>query len=215
MLVSVDYTIIQLTKMKYADFRSKMIKPVFSTAEAQVVAFGTAPATLRYQLHQWIQSQKLIHLKRGVYAFADQTQTIQDMARALYAPCYISLEWALNAYNLIPDIPFSITLVTSKSTREFKTPRGHFTYQTIKKPAFSGYDPHTLLATKEKALVDFFYLTMDRLTPRADFWEVQRWQNLETLDFKKVFYFAGLFQSKKLKALLESFYHYATTRPTA
>lgn len=197
--------------MRLKEFRNKMQKGIFSWEEAMVVAFDTAPATLKLQLHNWKKSGDVVSLKRGVYIFSGIKPAIREIAIALYSPCYISMEYALNYHGLIPDIPFAITLVTTKTTRTFNTRFGRFLYQKIKKLAFTGYDMETLVAEKEKAVVDYLYLNRHKLIADMDFWENMRWQNLETINFKKAFGFADCFGSTKLIALLKGLKKYAGT----
>lgn len=196
--------------MNLKNFRAKMKKSVFSTVEAHIVAFRTNPKLVNLQLYQWARSKDLIALKRGVYMFADAKPTIAEIANALYYPCYFSLEYILNLNGIIPEAVFSYTFVTPKATRTFKTPLGTFIYQKIKKEAFTGFDPKTLIAKREKALTDYFYLKSSKLIPSDDFWEESR-LNGAKLDFKKVHRFAKLYRSKKLIALLNSFQRYAKT----
>lgn len=196
--------------MQFKQFRKKMEKNIFSKEEAQVVAFETPPTTLKLQLHQWVKAGDLIRLKRGLYAFSDSRLDKEEVARRLYSPCYISLEYALNLYGLIPDVPFSITLVTPKITRKFNTPYGQFVYHKIKSQAFFGYDPKTLIAEKEKTLLDYLYLNRQRLVPQTDFWRESRLQNLTEVNFNRAFEYAKKFGSEKLMALLRSVRDYAS-----
>lgn len=196
--------------MQFKQFRKKMKKNIFSKEEAQVVAFETPPTTLKLQLHQWVKAGDLISLKRGLYAFSDSRLDKGEVARRLYSPCYISLEYVLNLYGLIPDVPFSITLVTPKITRKFNTPYGQFVYHKIKSQAFFGYDPKTFIAEKEKALLDYLYLNRQRLVPQTDFWRELRLQNLAEINFNRAFEYAKKFGSEKLIALLRSVRDYAS-----
>jgi predicted transcriptional regulator of viral defense system len=201
--------------MKWNSFRKKMRNRVFTLAQAQAVAFDTNPAVLRLQLHQWVKSGELIAIKRGVYAFPEGPIDKVDLARVLYAPAYISLEYALNAYGLLPDVPFAMTLVTPKATRTFHTPFGLFTYQKIKQDAFFGFNPVTLMGELEKCLVDLLYLNSHKFEPNARFWEEMRFGHLSDVDFKKAHSFASKYKSKKTLTLLESIENYARTQSTA
>jgi len=195
--------------MHFKQFRKEMQKSIFSKQEAQLVAFDTAPSMLKLQLHQWVKSGDLVPVKRGLYAFSDIQVDKVEIARALYSPCYISLEYALSTYGLIPDVPFSMTLVTPKTTRKFNTLYGQFVYRKIKKEAFFGFDVGTLMANKEKALVDYLYLNNKQFVEEIDFWRELRLQNLEDIDFSKAIQFAKQFKSKKLLRLLGSVKKYA------
>jgi hypothetical protein len=152
-----------------------------------------------------------VALKRGLYIFADKKVDKVEIARYLYSPCYISLEYALNLYGLIPDVPFAMTMVTPKITRKFNTVFGQFIYRKIKKEAFFGFDEETLIAEKEKALVDYLYLNSSHLVPSINFWQELRLQNLDDFDFDRALYFAEKYNSLKLLSLLESVKNYAVT----
>lgn len=204
--------------MKLKDFRKKMRKGIFSTAEAHLVVFPENPAVMNLQLHQWKKNGDILALKRGLFVFADYPlhEHKANIARMLYQPCYFSLEYALSFYGIIPEAAFTYTLVTTKATRYFKTPVGNFSYRTIKREAFTGFDPNTLMAEKEKALVDYFYFLMrPKGAPSDSFWEESRLEAGATkVNFKKVFRYAKLFNSKKLEILLNSFSLYAKSHST-
>ena len=193
--------------MKLKEFRTKMKKSLFTTAEAQIVAFAFDPKLVNLQLHQWKNAGDIVSLKRGLYFFSDAKPDAQKIAPHLYAPCYFSLEYVLSIHGIIPEAVFSYTLVTPKATREFTTPLGTFAYRTIKKEAFTGFDRKTLMAEKEKALVDYFYLNKKLLKDDAAFWAESR-LNGHSLNYSKIFRFAKLFQSKKLISLLTHFHAY-------
>ncbi len=200
--------------MKFKYFKKFMKKPVFTWQEAKVVAFQTDPGTLKLQLHQWKKAGDILSLKRGVYAFSNQTIDQVEVAKHLYAPCYVSLETALNYYGLLPDVTFAMTLVTTKATRKINTPVGQFTYQKIKKSAFQGYDPQTLMAEREKAVVDYLYLNQRHFYAKVDFWETLRWQHLGAIKFKRAMKYAVYFKSGKLDQLLRSLRSYAKLNQT-
>ena len=196
--------------MKLKDFRKQMKKPLFTTAEAHIVCFRDKPKVVNLQLHQWVKSGDLVALKRGVFMFEGAQVNKAEIAKNLYYPCYFSLEYVLNLHGVMPDAVFEYTLVTPKATRRFETSLGPFNYQTIKRVAFSGFDAQTLMADKEKALVDYFYLHLSSLQTGDAFWEESRLEAIATnLDFKKILRYAKLFTSKKLEFLLNNFINYA------
>lgn len=195
--------------MKLKSFKYLMQKGVFSWEEAKIMAFGTTPAVLKLELHKWTKSGDIISIRRGIYAFSDSKPLIQEISVALCQPCYISTDSALNFYGLLPDVVFGTTLVTTKTTRKFNTPFGQFSYQKIKKETFFGFDTKTLMAEREKAVVDYLYLNRNSFSADAGFWAELRWQNLNELNFKKAFFFAEKFRVKKLDILLRSLKDYA------
>lgn len=196
--------------MKLKDFTKKMKNKVFSVAQARIVCLQDNPKVLNLQLHQWTKSGDLISLKRGLYMFSGANCAAAEIARNLYYPCYFSLEYALNFYGIMTEAVFQYTLVTTKTTRRFKTATGVFIYQKIKKSAFTGYNEETLMADKEKALVDYFYLNSGKLEPSDAFWRSSRLEAGTTkINFKKALTYAKFFESKKLNLLLNSFNSYA------
>lgn len=206
--------------MKLSYFRKMMQKQIFTATEAKLVAFKDNPSLVNLQLHQWKERGELLSLKRGLYAFADtQPESgkpdVADIARALCSPCYFSLEYVLSLEGILPEVAFAYTLVTTRNTHQWQTPFGTFSFRTIKPGAFQGFNPVTLMASPEKALVDYFYLNSPHLVPRGnspddDFWEESRLEaRITEVNFKKVFSYAKLFRSQKLERLLESFAAYA------
>lgn len=196
--------------MKYRDFRKKMLKPVFNVSQAQVIAFNDEPEYVNLQLHEWWTKGDLLRLKRGVYMFKDSKIDNKSVAQALCGNCYFSLEYVLNFYGILPEAVFTYTLVTTKTTKRFETPVGTYSFRKISKNAFTGFNYETLLAEKEKALVDFFYLNQNRFMADFDYWRELR-LNTENLDFKKIEKYAQLFKSTKLSILVLNFKQYASS----
>lgn len=106
----------------------------------------------------------IIRLKRGLYV-ANRTDGILSrelIANHIYGPSYVSINWALSHYGLIPERVLRIESVTTKHTRSFDTPLGTFFYQNcspeyfpigIKSEEKNGI--HYLIASPEKALCDY------------------------------------------------------------
>ena len=86
------------------------------------------------------------------------------MANILRYPSYISLEYVLSLYGMIPEGVYVITSITTKSSRLFTNKLGNFRYQNIKKSLFLGYNEvdyknnPVRLASRAKALFDTIYL---------------------------------------------------------
>lgn len=135
---------------------------VFSPREFK--DFFDVPAnTASSFLKRNVKSGLFLKLRNGFYMLKDSSPSLYLIANKLYQPSYISLEKALSYYGIIPETVYTITSVTTKSTREFKTPRATFSYQRIKKSVFTGYSPKKIeavtvfMADKEKALADYLY----------------------------------------------------------
>jgi predicted transcriptional regulator of viral defense system len=148
--------------MKYIELRQKIDSNIFSLQDLKIQ--GCQVFSL--QLTRWVDKGYLIKLRNGIYLFTDRKeQTIKEhIAFSIYQPSYVSLEWALSLYGMIPEIVYNVTSVTSKASRKYKNDMGVFTYRHLKKDLFFGYmkinknGQAYLLAEREKALLDYIYL---------------------------------------------------------
>lgn len=117
------------------------------------------------KIHALEKSGELIRLKRGLYVVHELVSgkpiDSRLCANHLYGPSYVSLQWALRFYGLIPERVFLMTSVTTKRTRGFDTPIGSFSYMQVPKAYFpvgvrmeESNGCCSLIATPEKALCD-------------------------------------------------------------
>lgn len=172
--------------MRYLEFRNTFHDLiVFNTRELLV----SRPQFHINRLSEWKRKGYIKSLRKGVYIFADieVTYTIQVLiANSLYAPSYVSLETALSYHNLIPEIVYTQTSVTTRLPKEFENETGSYTYRQIKQNAYRGYyllpipnhNRKVKMATPEKALLDYLYYHPELATP-DDFLSLRL--NLETL----------------------------------
>lgn len=120
----------------------------------------------RDKITQLLKSEALVRIKKGLYIFgkdyAKKPYVIETLANLIYGPSYISLDYALAYYGMIPERVEVVTSVTNKRNKIFKTPIGQFTYRYLNPSKYPvGVteimidDTHpTLFATAEKALAD-------------------------------------------------------------
>lgn len=189
--------------MKYIEFKNQIRGfPVFSTNH--LTGFGKNVQVLRNQLTGWRRKGLVIRLRKGLYILneADRRLTPSRMflANQFYVPSYISAEYALHFYDLIPERVADLTSVAPMKTAAFENPFGRFLYQQIKASAFTGYrllkdenDFNIHIAEPEKALLDYLYLNHGRLRDAAMIVESLRLQNLDILDRGKLTAYAALF----------------------
>lgn len=108
---------------------------------------------------------QLIRLKRGLYVVDDRVSgkpiNVRLCANHIYGPSYVSLQWALRWYGLIPERVFTMTSITTKRTRMFENSFGRFTYYQVKPDYFhigirsvEENGLNCLMASPEKALCD-------------------------------------------------------------
>jgi predicted transcriptional regulator of viral defense system len=120
--------------------------------------------SLRFLLTRAHSRGDVVKLRRGLYVLADRLASDGEIANRLYAPSYISFEYALAYYHLIPEAVFEVTSATSRTSRHLQALGKIFTYRRLKPAAFTGYQPErqggrvVLIAEPEKALLDCMYL---------------------------------------------------------
>lgn len=170
--------------------------------------FKVSPRSVKYFLETQVHDGFLIRLKQGLYGLKADLPTEEEIANALYKPSYLSFEYALAYYGMIPEMPYTITSATTKPTRLFTISDKAFSYRTIKKEAFNGYTftqkDHSsfFIADKEKALIDYLYFVTLRKSPTIE----RLLDNLKNRDYfrikdikkNKIQAYAQLFGNKRL-----------------
>ena len=135
---------------------------IFSPLEFRRI-FNVEKSAAAFFINHHLKSGLFIKLKNGLYALKVRPPTEFEIANRVYSPSYVSLEYALMYYGIIPETVYNITSVTTKPTREFLINNISYTYSKIKKIAFKGYlrkpiDGNIVLITDaEKAFVDYLY----------------------------------------------------------
>lgn len=151
--------------------------PIFDVSTLRTL-FPEERSTVSVQVHRWKRAGKIVELRRGLYVLAEPYRRAPvhgpAVAEAIYPPSYLSLQWALSWYGVVPEKAGTYTSVSTRETRRFVNPFGVFTYRTIQPALFFGEEVHTVvgaevrMALPEKALVDLWYLesgewTVDRM----------------------------------------------------
>lgn len=175
--------------MKFNDF-IKVYRDAAFVDSSTFSLYGN-PKHLRRQVCDWTQKGYLLPLKRGLYILSKEYRKIEPsvlfVANFLTVPSYVSLEYALGEYNLIPEKVTVVTSVTTKKTNVFENCLGRFEYRSVKKSLFFGFEKQSFdnqnafMAVPEKALLDYFYLNT-HCEAKISFFESMRLQNLEKLN---------------------------------
>jgi predicted transcriptional regulator of viral defense system len=109
-------------------------------------------------------SGHLLRLKRGTW-LVSRTRDPLPLVGYLTAPLpsYVSLQTALYHHGMISQMPTVIYCVSLTRTRVYATPVGTFSVHHISAPFFGADEQHGVkgvkMATPEKALLDFLYLS--------------------------------------------------------
>ncbi|MEO8637755.1 MAG: hypothetical protein ABI430_02545 [Candidatus Taylorbacteria bacterium] len=166
--------------------------------------FGVSVVAAAGLLHRYKKRGFILQIKRGFYVFPDALPPDVYVANKLYSPSYLSLEFALSYYGVIPETVYEITSVTTKATRRFETLGKVFSYRKIKKSAFTGYGIQKqqglsfYIADSEKAFVDTNYLRLlNNQKP------ISRFQK-EKVNQAKALRYANLFGNPKLTSIIKT-----------
>lgn len=165
------------------------------------------PVDLGRQLSRWIQSGKLIQIRRGLYSLAEKYRKTTPhpfyVANRLKKGSYVSLQSALQYYGLIPEYVPNIVSVTTGRPETLSSPLGTFIYKHIKPQLLFGYlsedvgeGQKALIAHPEKGLLDLLYLT-----PASDnlgYLHSLRLQNVDIINLERLKEFTRRTGSKKL-----------------
>jgi len=133
----------------------------------------------REAILRMIKNEELIRLKNGFYLISEKIMhgskkiiPFEQIANLLYGPSYLSMEWALSFYGMIPERVHTVTSMTLGRNKEYHTPVGNFSYFSLpyesysigvtqkKSPDFIG---GFLIASPEKALADTVFKTCKNL----------------------------------------------------
>ena len=81
---------------------------LFSPLEVQRV-LGISAIAARFLVHRYAKRGVFLKLKNGLYCLADQPPSEMAIANRLYDPSYLSFEFALSYYHLIPEAAYVMT----------------------------------------------------------------------------------------------------------
>lgn len=160
--------------------------------------FPKSLSQIQYFLETQTKQGFFVRLKKGLYALKTDLPGDEEIANALYKPSYLSFEYALARYSIIPESPYHFTSATTNPTRIFTIVNIAYSYYTIKQEAYTGYYLDTtsgkkvLIAESEKALADFLYF----ISIGKRFWNDRF--NTAKLDRDKLIKYAKLFDREKV-----------------
>ena len=138
----------------------KMIPKTYLSFADIAKLYSGKKDNLKVVLHRLVRQDKLNRLMKGYYAISGTNVDWEQFACEILRPSYISLEYALYSYGIIEQVPATITLITTKKTRELQLPFQVLEYSHINPNLYFGYriQDNFLIAEKEKALLDELYL---------------------------------------------------------
>ncbi|MFH1457402.1 MAG: hypothetical protein ABIF17_04840 [Patescibacteria group bacterium] len=180
-------------------------KKIFTPLDLQRY-FDVSYETARKFIARQVKKGIYIKLRRGLYIDKNFIPSTFLIANRVYEPSYVSFEYALMFYGIIPDTVYSVTSATTKSTKEFMVNNVSYKYLVIKKNAFTSYEMKRgngesyYIATPEKAFVDYLYfvdLGKKVLYDRID---------VSKLNLKRIIECAEYLKRESLKQLVKKVY---------
>ena len=136
--------------MKYREVLLEQLKsqPYFDKKVIYQLSeqYGLKNTTVDSYISRSLRYKEIIPLRKGLYVSADFYNKNKGsasykfyLANILRRPSYVSSWAALQYYNLTTEVIHTITSVTPKITRNYKTKIDTFLYQSIKEDLFSNF----------------------------------------------------------------------------
>lgn len=133
---------------------------------AMLIADYKSYVNPKAKIRRCVESGVLVPVVRGLYE-TDPNIPAHYLAPIIYGPSYLSFEFALSYYSLIPEAVYNVTSATfeKKKTKQYDTPFGTFSYRDVPSEAYpagnilhieNGYGFQ--VASPEKALCDELYI---------------------------------------------------------
>ena len=203
--------------MKTIEIKNALPLSVFSH-EMLYALLEKSVSNVNDKISNLVKNRELIRLKKGFYTFSRAYLTrpidLISVANTLYTPSYVSFDYALSYYGMIPERVNEVTSATSKNEKLYETPIGRFSYKKVPLKAYSLgidwiYDENDggrFIATPEKALCDKIRydrgigtLTQSRIVEYLKY--DLRLDITKPLDAKLIEEIATAYRSKNLKTL--------------
>ena len=144
----------------------KALKSTVFTHEAIANILKDEVSNVNAKISYMTKQGVLIRLKKGLYTFdalyQDGSVDSIVIANRLYAPSYLSFDYALSYYGLIPERVYEVSSATLHAKKLFDTPLGRFSYRPVPLEVYAlgvdwfydECDGGKFIATPEKALCD-------------------------------------------------------------
>ncbi len=191
-------------KGEYIEILLRSPKTVFSTKDIALLWGETVNVAVRVRLSQYVKNNKLIRIRRGIYA-KDKNYNRFELATRIYTPAYISFETVLTRSGINFQYYGNI-FAASYVTREIEADGQKISFIKMKDYVLSntvGIEniDNVATATKERAFLDRIYASQD-----------YHFDHLDVLDWRKVFEILPIYRNKRMnKKVAEYFKYYKNT----
>lgn len=168
------------------------------------------------KLARMVKQGNIFPVIRGLYV-TDSKFPGHLLAASIYGPSYLSFEYALSYWNLIPEATYIFTNATydKKKRKQFKTPFGVFTYRDVPKNVYplgiqivNQGNYSFLIAQPEKAICDKLYT----ISPISNLKNIEDllfndlridYDTFKQLDAEKLIRYAKLYKTTNHRLLIK------------
>lgn len=186
------------SKGQYIEILLRSPKTVFSTKDIALLWGEKVNSNVRVRLSSYVKNRKLIRVYHGIYA-KDKNYDRFELANRIYTPSYISFETVLTRAGVNFQYYGNI-FVASYVTREIEADGQKISFIRIKDYVLSNtigieHVNDVAIAIKERAFLDRIYISKD-----------YHFDNLDPLDWDKVFEILPIYRNKRMNKKVEECY---------
>ncbi|MFZ1041477.1 MAG: hypothetical protein WCA79_15615 [Anaerolineales bacterium] len=187
-----------MQKGQYFEAILRSPKTVFTLKDVALLWGEPSTQAVRVRLSYYVSHSKLYRVHKGIYA-KDKRYDKLELATRIYTPSYVSFETILSQEGLTFQFYTQVS-VASYLTREIEVDGQAYSFKKIKDPVLTnpgGIENRneSSFATKERAFLDTLYIHTDYY-----------FDNLNGLDWKKVFELLPIYQNKRMTGRVNKLY---------
>ena len=191
-----------MQKGQYLETILRSPKTVFTLKDVALLWGEPSTQAVRVRLSYYVSHGKLYQLRKGLYA-KDKKYNKLELATRIYVPSYVSFETILSQEGLTFQFYTQVSVATYL-TREIEVDGQAYSFKKIKDPVLTnpaGVENRneSSFATKERAFLDTLYIHTD-----------YHFDNLNGLDWKKVFELLPIYQNKRMTGRVNKLYKLQT-----
>ena len=186
------------TKGEYLEVLLRSSKTIFSVKDVALLWSEEREQRVAVRLNKYAKAGKLIRLRRGFYA-KDKNYNRFELATRIYTPSYISFETVLTRSG-INFQKYESIFVASYVARDIEADGQKISFIRIKDYVLSNtigveQSDNVAMAIKERAFLDRIYISKD-----------YHFDNLNALDWDKVFEILPIYNNKKMQKRVNNYY---------
>jgi hypothetical protein len=186
------------TKGEYLEVLLRSPKTVFSVKDVALLWGEERERRVAARLNKYAKAGKLIRLRRGFYA-KDKNYNHFELATRIYTPSYVSFETVLTRAG-INFQKYDSIFVASYVSRDIEVDGQKISFIRIKDYVLSNtmgveQSGNIAMAIKERAFLDRIYISRD-----------YHFDNLNVLDWDKVFEILPIYNNKKMQKRVDDYY---------